>query len=456
MSIPGPSGECSCGHTDSRCEENKLTTSTPTRSTNSKEKFIHKGCHPLRQELLQMNEKSKKEEQLCESDDNYDMLRIPDHLLHYLFSKLSSKCLAKCKTVSKDFKRIVEDPEFVKYRKQNGLMEPRILVVPENPNESMARAYHPADDKWFDGPPLPGYTKGEVHEAFACVSVGSCLFILGGSRRPANLPSESGRICGDVWKYDATTNSWSKMQEMNPPRRLFAASRIGTKIYVAGGQTSAAILKTAQVYDTVENKWEDIPDLGCQRLGCRQLPSVTLNEELWIIGGRFEQHNTESDGSEFETDFAEVYNPVTKNWRLVYQSHRRPYQAQQDPDHDDLSRDMQVEGPLVVAGGKLLCLQNKKVWQYDQVTTKWTPVGDGPGGAGHDSGFVSVGNQIYVIGGRPHRPALQTLDTVEVGEIRELQTLSGVDKRQTDLSWRKASPMGFNHGKILGVDVVLV
>ncbi|KAL3684943.1 hypothetical protein R1sor_002965 [Riccia sorocarpa] len=459
MAILTPSSGCVCGNIEPRCEENKITTlpTTPTdkaKSTNPDYKSVIQEYSDGLENPQQINQKSEE----CQSDDNHLFGKLPHDLLYSLLAPLSCKEHARLRAISADLKRVVDSEEFRDYRKQNGRLEPRILVVAQkagtlegNSPKGRFKAYLPTHDKWLDVTPIPASTVDGASmdfEGSACVGLGSCFYVLGGRRWPANNSSGQATTCGDVWKYDATLDRWTSCEEMKPPRSWFAAAAIGKKIYVAGGQTTKDFLELAQVYDTEENKWEDLPhNLTHQRLGCQ---GVSFENQFWVIGGQFVKHVT-ADNDDFQSVYAEVYNPVTKSWRLVSQTLGHPDQAGWNPEG---SREM--EGPVVVAAGKLLCLQDKKIWWYDQGTTQWHQVGDGPAGVG--SGFVSVGTQIFRIGGESsyYRPAVTTLDKLDVCDVQELEGVMGDDRTYTPLVWKPALAMGYEHGAILGTGVVLV
>lgn len=121
----------------------------------------------------------------------------------------------------------------------------------------------------------------------------------------------SGVVSADVKLYNAQTNTWSKTASMNAPRSWFAATVIGDKIYVAGGQGRSRFLDSAEVFHTKEEVWCPIQSMNCVRFSSS---GVTLDGQFWVVAGEYMRSANEDRPRRAS---AEVYNPRTDSWRTV-------------------------------------------------------------------------------------------------------------------------------------------
>lgn len=175
------------------------------------------------------------------------------------------------------------------------------------------RVYDPSTDQWASIASLPTGTSNA-----ACGVVEDRLYVVGSSdatknnycydpvtnswTKKADIPSvgsyptgasASGKLyvftkvdSNDlVYCYDPTTNQWT-LKASRPSQRQrigMQAAVIGHRIVLAGGlSASGALLNTAEVYDTVTDTWEPLPDLPGQ---IRESTLASANGKVYVIGG---------------------------------------------------------------------------------------------------------------------------------------------------------------------------
>lgn len=120
----------------------------------------------------------------------------------------------------------------------------------------------------------------------------------------------------DVYILDLVSGggSWRRAAPMSVARSFFACAVVGggtTKVYVAGGHDNQKnALKSAEVYDVAENRWEKLPDLAEERDECQGL-SWEGESGFCVVSG----YGTENQG-EFRHD-AECFDPETGAWSKI-------------------------------------------------------------------------------------------------------------------------------------------
>jgi len=154
-------------------------------------------------------------------------------------------------------------------------------------------AYDPGKDEWTEVAPLPF----PMHHANTAV-VDDRLYVLGA------LIGNSFTAIGDAFVYDLATGSWKSLTSMplGTERGAGGTAAIGTKIYVAGGFRGNASVPDFSAYDTTNDTWEALPDLG---EGRDHLIAAAAGEKRYVIGGR---RNGVLLGNVFEFD------PATGKW----------------------------------------------------------------------------------------------------------------------------------------------
>ena len=83
----------------------------------------------------------------------------------------------------------------------------------------------------------------------------------------------------------------------------------GNHLYVCGGRIQDDYLTTAERFDTVENKWEEIANMQEKRVGSF---GVATEGKIFLAGGR-------EPGGGFKKclETCEMYNISTSEWKLI-------------------------------------------------------------------------------------------------------------------------------------------
>lgn len=102
-------------------------------------------------------------------------------------------------------------------------------------------------------------------------------------------------------------NSWTSGATM--PTAVFGAATgaIGTKVYVAGGGTSSAVVNNNQIYNTVTNKWTTGAAMPTARFAAA---GAVVNGILYVIGGCDSGCATGVGAM----SVVEAYNPASNAW----------------------------------------------------------------------------------------------------------------------------------------------
>ena len=108
---------------------------------------------------------------------------------------------------------------------------------------------------------------------------------------------------------------------MNSPRQWFGATSTNNgKIYVTGGSSfvkDPVMLSSAEVYDTVSNKWTSLPNMDEKREGCA---AVSIDGKVYVVGG-YDEHQRYLAS-------CEMFDPDTNRWtRLPAMTQSRSYCA---------------------------------------------------------------------------------------------------------------------------------
>ena len=116
----------------------------------------------------------------------------------------------------------------------------------------------------------------------AMVRVGTQIFVIGGE-------DSSGAARADTWLFDLETNEWTAGKSLPAPLANLAATTLGQSIYVAGGSQNSAAdnaepLLSDQFYrfDLPDGRWEAVGRLPYPVAGAAL---VADGESLYLVGG---------------------------------------------------------------------------------------------------------------------------------------------------------------------------
>ena len=174
--------------------------------------------------------------------------------------------------------------------------------------------YQPGDDRWHRGVPL---TQPRAEGIAAAVK--GKLYLVGG-RIPgipaaAHFNDHADTLLAEV--FDPSTQRWSPIANAPTPRNSAASAVIDGKIYVVGGRQALkqpdgslrqVNVATLEVYDPSANRWTTRAPMPQAQGG---LAASTLGGKLYVFGG--EQWVPE------QKVFADswVYDPATDRWSAL-------------------------------------------------------------------------------------------------------------------------------------------
>ncbi|CAL9223060.1 unnamed protein product [Arabidopsis halleri] len=174
---------------------------------------------------------------------------LPEDIILSCLARVSKFCRPTLSLVSKYFRSLVASPDLEATRSRNGITEDYLCVclnVGSKPRW-FTLAPFPQQQKLKPIPPFP-YCRHP--ESSTVVSIGSEIYIIGGS-----LHQKKGNR---VLVLDCRSHQWRRLPNMRLARETPAADVIDGKIYVLGGSTSHKIENWGEVYDLKTKTWEPL------------------------------------------------------------------------------------------------------------------------------------------------------------------------------------------------------
>jgi N-acetylneuraminic acid mutarotase len=177
---------------------------------------------------------------------------------------------------------------------------------------------------------------------------------------------------------------WSTMTPMPTPRLEFATASAGGLVYVIGGRDALASITpkpqvaTMEVYDPATDTWSTGPDLPIAASG---MMAVGAGSKIYALGG--DVLNTFASNALYEFD------PATQTW----------LQLADMPESRYFSAAAQVNGQVLVAGGRSGGFEVASLYRYDIAADTWTvgtPMSEvraGAKGTGVDGQFLVYGGE---------------------------------------------------------------
>ncbi|KAL2652475.1 hypothetical protein R1flu_020603 [Riccia fluitans] len=370
---------------------------------------------------------------------------LPDDLALLCLAKISHGYHGMLQAVCKRWHFLVQTSEYARAQYQERRCGDWLFVNTEEPKEGNWTAYDPEAGKWHVLPPMPGVTADHRHYGFACVGVANRLLVMGGYYTPFDPPMQPVKYfaTNEVWQFDPFSKHWSKVASMRTCRCSFACAVIGGKVYVAGGCSSSRRrpLACAEVYDPLEDRWEDIAPLPNARDDC---VGVALGDLFYVIAGIIENHADQRT--------VEVYDPSRMAWYSL-------------PDVWLFSRQMPC--PVTSMQGSMYALDDwdaNTIKVYEPQVGAWVSVGPVPGvevpgqdrrPKGFNFGLTGLRDELYVLGGKVLRwqPANGHWKKFDILRLNTVIACNPAVKGR-EVSWRKMKPMGESRGAVLGCAVL--
>ncbi len=132
--------------------------------------------------------------------------------------------------------------------------------------------YDPVTDTWKRLPDLP-----EARDHFQGVVVGDRFYAIGGRNTSINATT----TVNDA--FDMTTASWvTGLAPLPTPRGGFAATNLGNKVLIIGGEGSGRTYATVEAYDPSTDRWTTLSSMPTARHG---IEAAVCNGGVYIADG---------------------------------------------------------------------------------------------------------------------------------------------------------------------------
>ncbi|MDV7242294.1 MULTISPECIES: protein kinase domain-containing protein [Rhodococcus] len=237
----------------------------------------------------------------------------------------------------------------------------------DNGVSARQEGYDPAINTWKAGPDLPI----PLNHAMAVTYNDEPVLIGGWKAEGQNLTAvESDRVMA------MRDGRWVDLPPLNDPRVAGAATVVGDKIVVAGGQADGELVATTEVFDGT--KWTTVSHIPTPR---EHLAGVSDGTYFYAIGGR-------DLASDQNTAAVERYDPASDTWTTL--------PAMPTP-RGGLGAAF-IDGRIVTVGGEQPTSVLSTVEAYDVSAGTWSqlPALRTPR---HGMAVGAVGNTVYAVGG---------------------------------------------------------
>ncbi len=232
---------------------------------------------------------------------------------------------------------------------------------------------------WTRGADMAGVSDLLGRYDFACTSIGSRIFIIGGRERVSGpVVSQVSTVL--VYDVDATENAWSTISPISGTRQGMDAVVYNGMIYIAGGSSGGVAVGTTEEYNPGTGTWTAKGDLAIPRYGHRL---AVIGDYIYAVGG-------ENAGGLVTT--VEKFSIGTGTWTNL------------EAAFDSIERTefgLGVVGTKVyVFGGRNSSAKLKSCQAFDPniAGDKWQDMEDMPV-ATEDLGAAVIGGRVYSLAG---------------------------------------------------------
>jgi N-acetylneuraminic acid mutarotase len=164
---------------------------------------------------------------------------------------------------------------------------------------NLAWEFHPKDKSWKALPNMAFKRFGHCAVVFD-----DKIYVFGGSSTQPG--QKSPEYLRSVEVFDIETQTWGKETPMPIERARVAATRVGNKIYLFGGENSESrALARVESFQPSTQNWQRRKDL---EIPASRLAAVTLNERAYVLGG------SDIEGDSLKAVFA--YDPDKDTWTV--------------------------------------------------------------------------------------------------------------------------------------------
>ncbi|KAL0651464.1 hypothetical protein Bca4012_094155 [Brassica carinata] len=365
--------------------------------------------------------------QIMDSTEQSIIPGLPDDLALICIAKLSHGHHGALECVSRGWRDLLRSADYSCFKARNGWSGTWLFVLTEQSKNQWV-AYDPEADRWHPLPRTRAVQDGWHHSGFACVCVSNCLLVIGGCYAPSlsSFPHQKPVVTGDVMRFDPFKKEWKMVASMRTPRTHFACSAVSGKVYVAGGRnlTHSRGITSAEVYDPVADRWEELPAMPRPQMDCLGLS----------YRGSF--HVLSDQVGFAEQSFSEVFNPLEMSWSTV-------------EDIWPFSRAMQF-AVQVMKSDRVYTIVD---WGESLIKTRdtdegeWYNVGSVPSVvlANHPReleafgyGFAALRDELFVIGGKVLKWEESGAGRFAIVRLSVVRVCNPLDR---PLNWRETKPM---------------
>ncbi|MDQ1382309.1 MAG: hypothetical protein QOG65_211 [Actinomycetota bacterium] len=160
---------------------------------------------------------------------------------------------------------------------------------------TVQESYDPSSDTWKTVAPFPARL-----DHIQSVALNGRIYYIGG------LVNWPGPAVGTVYIYDPATDSFATGAHMPTGRERGAGgvAVYGKKIYYAGGLHAGGAVPWFDVYDTVANTWQTLPNL----------PEARDHFQAAVVGGRFYAIGGRKTAIDATITVNDAFNFATGSW----------------------------------------------------------------------------------------------------------------------------------------------
>lgn len=192
-----------------------------------------------------------------------------------------------------------------------------------------------------------------------------------------------GTITSTVEAFDPDTESWTHTPDLPAPRSRYALASLEGKLLLFGGWDGKWFQSSVLVYDAGAGQWSELTALPAPRA---DMAVAVIEDTVYLIGGTAGQQPLST------TNAYHVYAEGNGDgpWETV-----EPL-----PEPRAGAAAAAIARSIYLIGGG----ENLPPVRYDLARRAWDTIDSPDAGPWYGMGVTTVGNKLYVIGGRTTRP----------------------------------------------------
>ncbi|NWH80881.1 KLH23 protein, partial [Piaya cayana] len=163
---------------------------------------------------------------------------------------------------------------------------------------SEVHVWDPLTNAWVQGTEMPDHTR----ESYGVASLGPDIYVTGGYR------TESIEALDTVWIYNSERDEWTEGCPMLDARYYHCTVSVGGCIYALGGYRKGAPVQEAEFYDPLEKKWLPIANMI---KGVGNATACVLHEIIYVTGGHYGYRGS------CTYDKVQRYHSGSNEWSIV-------------------------------------------------------------------------------------------------------------------------------------------